>query len=198
MTLYHTPTTCSLFPLIVLHELGARFEVVRVDLRTRRTEGGDDFLAINPKGKVPALALEDGQVLTEGPAIAQFLADTSPTSALAPPAGTLARARLQEWLNFLTSDVHKSFAVFFQPTAGEAHVRAVRQDIVEHLARLDAVLASQPFLMGEAFSLADAYLFTIVSWAPLRQIDTSSLAHLLAFQERVAQRPSVRAAMGTP
>jgi glutathione S-transferase len=188
MQLYHSPASCSLFPLIVLHELDARFTVVRVDLRTKRTEHGEDFLSINPKGKVPALALDDGQVLTEGPAIAQFLTDPSPMD-------RLSRARLQEWLNFLTSDLHKSFGVFFQPTATDAHVQATRQYIVKQLGYAETALASQPFLLGDTFSVADAYLFTILGWAPLRQVDISSLPHLAAFRERVAQRPAVVAAM---
>lgn len=197
MQLLHTPQTCSLSPLIVLNEAGMSFDVLHVDLATNLTADGRNFRAIAPKGQVPALVLDDGSLLTEGVAIVQYLADMVPERALAPAAGTLERVRLQEWLNYLATELHKGFGGFWAPTAGDAHKAYLRQVIEGHLARLDQQLSERPCLMGDTYSIADAYLFTILGWAPLDpwRIPLDPYPRLLAFMDRVSTRPAVQAAL---
>lgn len=197
MQLLHTPQTCSLSPLIVLNEAGVPFDVLHVDLATHLTADGRDFRAIAPKGQVPALLLDDGSLLTEGAAIVQYLADMVPERGLAPAAGSIERVRLQEWLNYLATELHKAFGGFWAPTAGEAHRAYLRRVIEGHLGWLDRELASRPYLMGDNYGIADAYLFTILGWAPLDpwQIPLDPYPHLLAFMDRIAARPAVQAAL---
>jgi glutathione S-transferase len=198
MKLYYAPGACSLSPRIVAREAGIALELERVDLGTNphRTETGADFTAINPKGYVPALRLDDGQLLTEGPAIVQYLADLAPESGLAPAAGTLERYRLQEWLTFVGTELHKMFSPWlFHPEYGEQAAQVARAKIAQRFAFLDAHLAENPYLLGPGFTAADAYAFTIVAWARLMRIDLAPFAHLKRYMDRIAARPNVQEAL---
>jgi len=195
MKLYYMPGACSLSPHIVALEAGLSLQLVRVDGKTKRTESGDDFLQVNPKGYVPTLQLDGGEVLTEGPAIVQYLADQNPASGLAPANGTLPRYHLQEMLGYINSELHKTYSPLFSSATPEP----VRQERKEYLrkryATLDAVLAKQEWLLGGQFTAADAYLFTVTNWARHVDLDLSEFESLTAFQQRVAARPMVQAAM---
>ena len=193
--LYFSPGACSLSPHIVLREAGLPFDLVRVDLRRRQLADGSDYLAVNPKGYVPVLELDDGERLTEGPAIVQYLADQVPDSGLAPAAGTMARYRLIEWLNFITSELHKGYSPLFKPDTPDAYKTIARDRLLERYTWVDAQLAGNDHLMGETFTVADAYLYTVTSWARHAGVDLEKLAALVAYQTRVAARPAVQAAM---
>lgn len=198
MKLYYAPGTCSLSPHIVAREAGLSIDLERVDIgkTPHRTEGGASFNTVNPKGYVPALVLDDGGVLTEGATIVQYLADLAPQSALAPAAGTIERYRLQEWLTFISSELHKMFSPWlFHPEHGEVAAAAARAKIAERFAFLDAHLATRAYLMGERFTAADAYAFTIVGWARPAHIDLTPYPHLRSYMERIAARPKVQEAM---
>jgi glutathione S-transferase len=195
MKLYYMPGACSLSPHIVAREAGIDLELVKVDGKTKRTEDGADFLAINPKGYVPALELDDGQLLTEGPAIVQYLADLKPESALAPANGTLARYRLQEVLGYINSEIHKTYSPLFKPDTPEATRQERKEYLRKRYALLDSALAKHPWLLGEHFTAADAYLFTVTNWARHVDLDLSAFPAILALQKRVAERPAVQAAM---
>jgi len=195
MKLYYTPGACSLSPHIVLHEVGLPFEAEKVDLKEKRTESGADFSAVNPKGAVPALQLDTGEVLTEGVAIVQYLADRKPEAGLAPQNGTLPRYRLQEWLNFVSTELHKGFGPLFNPALPEAAKEIQKQGIAKKLEYLDRHLATEPFLMGDRFTVADAYAFTILNWTKYFGIDLAPYPNVAAFMGRVAERPSAQAAM---
>lgn len=194
MKLYYSPGACSLSPHIVALEAGLDVALEKVDTKTKTTETGKDFWQINPKGYVPVLELDGGAVLTEGPAIVQYLADRKPDSGLAPANGTLERARLQETLNYITSEIHKAYSPLFKPDTPEQ----TRSDRLEYLnkryALLDKTLAKQPYLLGDTFTVADAYLYTVTKWADAVKLDISGFPSLVAFQQRVAERPSVQAA----
>lgn len=195
MKLYYMPGACSLSPHIVALEAGIPLQLVKVDGKTRRTENGDDFLQINPKGYVPTLLLDSGEMLTEGPAIVQYLADQKPESALAPPNGTLPRYHLQEMLGYINSELHKTYSPLFKPDTPEA-TRAERKEyLIRRYQLIEGVLAKQPFLLGDRFTVADAYLFTITNWAKHVELDLSGFPALLAFQGRVAERPAVLEAL---
>jgi glutathione S-transferase len=195
MKLYFSPGACSLAPHIVAHELGIPLALDKVDSKTKRTASGANFLEINPKGYVPALELDGGQVLTEGPVISQYLADQKPAAGLAPPNGTVERYRLQETLGYINSEIHKTFSPLFNP-ATSPEVRAER---VEYLKKryplIEKQLDGKSYLFGDHFTVADAYLFTVTNWATFLKIDFSAFPNLLAFQKRVAARPAVQAAM---
>ncbi len=196
MQLYYKPGACSLASHIVLEELGQPFDIERVDTAAGTTETGADFAAINPKGYVPALRLDDGQVLTEGAAILQFLADRRPDAGLAPAAGTLSRARLQEHLNYVASELHKAFGPFFAANATEADKARAEDSVAVKFDRIEADLADgRHYLMGDAFSVADAYLFVVASWARPSGIDLERWPNLRAYVTRVARRHAVRRAM---
>jgi glutathione S-transferase len=196
MKLYFSPGACSLSPHIVLREADLSSELEAVDLKSKKTKGGADYTGINPKGQVPALMLDDGELLTEGPAIVQYLADRAPRSGLAPQAGTLERVRLQEWLNFISTELHKSFGPLFNPATPEDYKPIAKDTIGKRFAFVDQHLEkSGPFLLGGQFSVADAYLFVMTFWANYLKIDLSSWPHLKAYSERVAARPHVREAM---
>jgi glutathione S-transferase len=198
MKLYYAPGACSLSPHIVAREAGIALELERVDLATNphRTETGADFTEINRKGSVPALRLDDGQLLTEGAAIVQYLADLAPETGLAPAAGTLARYRLQEWLSFIGTELHKMFSPWlFHPEYGEQAAQVARAKIAQRLAFLDAHLADHPYLLGLSFTVADAYAFTIVAWARPMRIDLAPFPHLQRYMDRIAARPTVQEAM---
>lgn len=195
MKLYFAPFACSLSPHIVANEAGLPLTFERVDGTTKRTASGQDFLQINPKGYVPALELDSGELLTEGPAIVQYLADQKPGAHLVPPAGTLARYRVQEMLGYINSELHKTFSPLFNPKT----TPELREDRIAYLrkryALIEATLAGKSYLFGDQFTVADAYLFTVTNWANFVKLDLSEFPNLVAFQARVAARPAVQAAL---
>jgi len=195
MKLYYAPETCSLSPHIVLRELGLPFTLVRVDNRTKTTADGDDFLAVNPKGYVAALQLDDGRVLTEGPAILQYLADLQPEAGLAPANGTWERARLQEWLNFITSEIHAGISPLFNPALPEAAKAIVRDKLFRRFAVIETTLQERDHLLDGGFSVADAYLFTVLGWARFFAIDLCGWPAIAAYMRRIGARASVTAAL---
>ncbi|GHG66382.1 glutathione transferase GstA [Comamonas sp. JC664] len=195
MKLFYTPGTGSLAPHIALREAGLDFQLERVSLRTKTTESGEDFHGINPHGYVPVLQLDDGGHLTEGPAILQFLADLAPSRNLAPANGTLERYRLQELLSFIATELHKNFAVLVDEAYPEEGKRMAHERLARRLRSMEARLASQPHLMGTDFTVADAYLFTVLSWCAYLQVDLSPFPALRSFQARVMERPQVQATL---
>jgi glutathione S-transferase len=196
MKLYYAPGACSLSPHIVLREAAIAADLEQVDLKTKRTKSGADFTVVNPKGQVPTLVLDNGQTLTEGPAIVQYLADQKPQSGLAPHNGTFERYRLQEWLNFITAEIHKPFGALFSQSTPEDYKRVAREALAARFAYVDHQLASGgPFLMGTQFTVADAYLFVMTQWARFMKIDLGQWARLKGYAEQVAARPRVHDAM---
>ncbi|HEX9173048.1 MAG TPA: glutathione transferase GstA [Telluria sp.] len=194
MKLYFSPGACSLSPHIVLHEAGLDFSIEQVDLKTKQTVTGADYRAVNQKGSVPALQLKDGTVLTEGPAIVQYIADQAPESQLAPAAGTLQRYQLMEWLNYISSEVHKSFSPLFNPAATEDMTSHARSTLAQRFSYLARALEGRDYLLGSQFSVADAYLFTVLSWAGYVKIDLGSPV-LQSYLARVGARPAVQQAL---
>jgi len=196
MKLFYAPGACSLSPHISLREAGVDFEIVKVDTTTHLTEGGADFKAINPKGYVPALVLETGDVVTEGAAVVQYIADRFPEAGLAPANGTLERTRLQEQLNFIASELHKAFSPLFSKTASADAREAAAAQVGKRLGNVETLLSDgRAHVLGDAFSVADAYLFTVVNWTSVTGISLGPWPHLTAYMQRVGQRPSVQAAM---
>jgi glutathione S-transferase len=196
MKLYYTPGACSLSPHIVLREAGLDFELERVDLAAKKTESGADYRGINPKGYVPALRLDDGQVLTEGTAIVQYLADKRPDARLAPPSGTLERVRLQENLNFVASELHKAFSPLFSPATSAEAKEAARAKVRQRLDDVERMLSDgRKFMAGDQFTVADAYLFVVAGWAKPTEIGLASWPHVEAFVNRVGEREAVREAL---
>ncbi|HRD95201.1 MAG: glutathione transferase GstA [Rubrivivax sp.] len=195
LKLYYSPGACSLSPHIVLREAGLPFELALASTKTHKLADGTDYYTINPKGYVPLLELADGQRLSEGPVIVQYLADQVPASQLAPPAGTMARYRLMEWLNFITSELHKGFSPLFNPATPEEYKQLARTRLAERLAWVDGQLEGKDYLMGETFTVADAYLFTVAGWGKYVGLDISGLARLSGYMGRVAARPAVQAAL---
>ena len=195
MKLLLKPGSCSQASHIVLEEIGRPYETEAVDLAKKVTASGADFWAINPKGYVPALLLDDGDLLTEGPAILQYLADLAPELNLAPANGSKARYQLQSWLAFVGTEVHKNFSPFFNPAATPEMKELARANLQRRLGYVNDQLAGRDFLMGDTFSVADAYLFTVVGWAKFVQLDLSAWPHLIAFQGRVAARPATQRAL---
>jgi glutathione S-transferase len=195
MKLYYSPGACSLSPHIVLHEAGLAFEPVLASTKTHALADGTDYYTINPKGYVPLLELDSGERLSEGPAIVQYIADQVPGKNLAPANGTMARYRLQEWLNFITSELHKGIGGLFNPAMPEEAKVLMRAKGLSRLQWVNEQLEGKPYLMGDAFSVPDAYLFTVTSWTQYVGIDISGLKNLVAFQARMAARPAVQAAM---
>jgi glutathione S-transferase len=195
MKLYYSPGACSLSPHIVACEAGIDLALEKVDLQAKVTAGGADFTKLNPKGYVPTLQLDNGEFLTEGPAIVQYLADQKPASQLAPAPGTLARYRLQEMLTYINSEIHKSFSRLFNPAVTDA----VRSDTIAYLykryALIEQQLGGHKFLLGDHFTVADAYLFTVSNWADYLKVDMSQFPKLLRFQKAVAARPAVQQAL---
>jgi glutathione S-transferase len=195
MKLYFSPGACSLSPHIALREAGLPFELEQVDVRAKKTKSGADFLAINPKGQVPAFVLDDGDVLTEGPAIVQYIADQKPETKLAPAAGTRERYHLQEWLNFITSEIHKSFSPLFKADTPEDYKTIAKGNLGGRFGVLDKRFAKSPYLLGEQFTVADGYAFAVLNWAPRVGLDLASWPNVHAFQKRVAARPKVQEAL---
>ncbi|GAB2739827.1 glutathione transferase GstA [Melaminivora jejuensis] len=195
MKLYYSPGACSLSPHIVLHEAGLAYTPVLASTKSHKLQDGTDFYTINPLGYVPVLELDDGARLREGPAIVQYLADQAPQKNLAPAHGTLARYRLQEWLTFIGTEIHKGFSPLFKPDTPEDYKPIARKNLLQRLEWVDGELAGKDYLMGEHFSVADAYLFTVTGWPQHVGLDISGLKHLAAWRERIAARPAVQAAM---
>jgi glutathione S-transferase len=192
MKLYYSPGACSLSPHIVASEAGIPLELEKVDLASHKTEGGQDFLSINPKGYVPALRLDDGSVLTEGPAIVQYLADRKPATGLAPSAGTIERYRLQEWLTFIGTEVHKNFGTLFNKASSDDAKQTAKTNIAKRLGYLNEQLAERQFLLGSTFTVADAYAFTIVNWTNFVGIDLKPYPNVGAYMARIGSRPKVQ------
>lgn len=195
MKLFFLPGACSLSPHIALREAGIPFDLVRVRRADKRTVEDEDLFAINPLGMVPALRLDDGEVLTEGPAIVQYVADLAPASRLAPPSGTFARYRLQETLNFLSTEVHKGFSPLFNPKTPDAYKVLAKEALAARFGLLEARLAKAPYLLGDDFTVADGYLFTLLGWAPHAGVDLAPWPGLVAYRARIAARPAVVAAL---
>jgi glutathione S-transferase len=196
MKLYFSPGACSLSPHIALREAGLPFELEQVDLRAKKTKTGEDFLAINPKGYVPALRLDDGELLTEGAIIVQYIADHRPALELAPPAGTPERRRLQEWLHFIATELHKGFGPINNPKSSDELREALRTRLFSRFAFLGARVERQRFLVGETFTVADGYAYYVLR--SLRKLDASALQRipaLGAYFDALSSRPAVRAAL---
>jgi glutathione S-transferase len=195
MKLYYSPGACSLSPHIALREAGLPFEAVLASTKTHKLADGTDFYTLNPKGYVPLLELDNGERLSEGPAIVQYIADLAPASGLAPAAGTMARYRLIEWLNFITSELHKGFSPLFNPAMPEEGKAIYRQKLQDRFRWVDSQLAGRDYLMGDTFTVADAYLFTVSGWGHLVGVDLSGFSHLGAYLGRVRARPAVQDAL---
>jgi len=194
MKLYYAPGACSMAPHIVLREAGLKFEIEKVDLAAKKTESGEDYLAINPKGYVPALKLDDGTVLTEVSVVCQYVADLRPRRALAPKPKTPERYKLMEWLNFTATGIHKGLSDFYNPKITPEWKEAKLERLAKRLDYLDRALGANQYLMGE-FSIADAYLFTVLNWTGRLQVDLSKWPNIQAFKARIAERPAVKKAM---
>lgn len=195
MKLYFSQGACSLSPHIVMHEAGLAFEAIPAPTKTHQLPDGTDFYTINPLGYVPYLTLDDGRSLHEGPAIVQYLADLVPEKKLAPANGTFERYKLQEWLTFIGTELHKSFSPLFNPAAPDETKNQAKQTLAKRLAWVDSELAGKDYLLGDQFTVADAYLFTVTNWARIVKVDLSTFANLLAYRTRVSERPGVQAAM---
>jgi glutathione S-transferase len=195
MKLYFSPGSCSLSPHIVLREAGANFELEQVNNQEKKTKSGKDYWTVNPKGQVPCLELDNGDKLTEGPVIVQYVADQKPATGLAGAAGTMERYRIQEWLNFTTSELHKTFGPIFRPTTPDAFKDISRANLGKRFDWIDQQLAGKQYLMGDKFSIADAYMFTVMRWSPRVNIDISKWPNIKAYVDRVAARPKVQEAL---
>ena len=195
MKLYYSPGACSLSPHIALLEAGLPHDLVKVDLRAKKTEGGDDYLTVNPKGQVPALMLESGELVTEGPVIVQMIADKAADKGLAPARDSAERYKLLEWLTYINSEVHKSFGPMFSPVLADDAKAFFKDRVLGKFKYLDSQLAGRDYLMGKDFTVADGYLFTMLSWADRMKFDLSAMPHLVAYKGRVAARPKVKEAL---
>jgi glutathione S-transferase len=197
--LYYSPGACSLSPHIALLEAGLPYELVKVDLRAKKLENGDDYLKVNPKGQVPALALESGEMVTEGPVIVQMIADRAAAQGdvkgLAPARDSTERYKLLEWLNFITTELHKNFSPLFNPAFADEVKGFFRDRLMGKFKYIDSQLAGRDYLLGNEFSVADGYLFTMLCWADRMQFDLSGLPNLVAYKARVAARPKVKDAL---
>lgn len=195
MKLYYSPGACSLSPHIVLEEAGIPYDAVETSTKTHKLADGTDYHTINPLGYVPLLQLDDGTLLREGPVIVQYIADQVPAKKLAPASGTLERYQMQSWLNFVGTELHKGFSPLFNPATPAEYKTMAVERLTSRLQWVDGELAGKQYLMGDAFSVADAYLFTITNWAAPMKLDLSSLTNLTAYRARVAARPAVQQAM---
>ena len=195
MKLYYSPGACSLSPHIVLREAGLAFEPVMAPTKTHKLQDGTDYYTINPLGYVPLLELDDGTRLREGPAIVQYIADQVPNRNLAPANGTLPRYRLQEWLTYIGTEIHKTFSPLFNPNMPEDGKKIFRERLASRFAFVDKELAGKDYLMGDNFTVADAYLYTVTRWAKPMAIDLSAYPNLVKHHERVAARPAVQEAL---
>jgi glutathione S-transferase len=195
MKLYYSPGACSLSPHITLHESGLKFEHLAAPTKTHQLDDGTDYYTINPLGYVPLLELDDGTRITEGPAIVQYIADQVPEKKLAPANGTLDRYKMQSWLTFIGTELHKSFSPLFNPATPAEFKTTMAEKVMSRLKWVDSQLAGKQYLMGDTFSVADPYLFTVTNWAPRVGLDITGFANLSAFRERMLARPAVQTAM---
>jgi glutathione S-transferase len=195
MKLYYSPGACSLSPHIVACEAELPLELIKVDLNNKLTETKEDFQQLNPNGYVPLLILDDGNQLTEGPAIVQYLADQAPDKKLIPLTGTFERYKAQQWLNFISTEIHKSFGLLFNPAASDATKELAVDILKKRLAIVAEQLSSQPYLLGETFSVADAYLFVTLSWGQYVNVDISRWPALARYADKISERPAVQKAM---
>ncbi|MBN9425196.1 MAG: glutathione transferase GstA [Burkholderiales bacterium] len=195
MKLYYSPGACSLSPHIALEEAGLKYEAILAPTKTKTLPDGSDYRKVNPLGYVPYLVLDDGTGLREGPAILQYVADQVPDKKLAPPSGSMARYQLQSWLNFIATELHKSFSPLFNPAFGADVKENFKARLIDRLKWVDGELAGKAYLMGDDFTVADGYLFVVTNWTKPTQIDLSPFPNLLAFRERVAARPAVQSVM---
>jgi glutathione S-transferase len=195
MKLYYTPGACSLSPHIALLEAGLPYDLVKVDLRAKKLENGDDFLKVNPKGQVPVLALDSGELVTEGPVIIQMIADRAAEKNLAPARDSTDRYKLLEWLNFITTELHKSFGPMFSPVLADEAKAFFKDRVMGKFKYVESQIAGRDYLMGSQFTVADGYLFTMLSWADRLKFDLSEMPNLLAYKARVGARPKVQEAL---
>lgn len=195
MKLYYAPGSCALASHIALEETGQPYAIDKLNVPTKTTETGEDFMQINPKGYVPTIQLDDGSYLTEGAVILQYIADQHPSANLAPTQGTMARYRLQEWLNFIGSEVHKTYSPMFNKAVAEDYKVIARTLLAKRLTHVETQLANQPYLIGETFSIADAYLFTVLRWSERVNFDLNPFPNIQHYLTRIAARPAVQAAM---
>ena len=195
MKLYYAPGACSLSPHIALLEAGLPYDLVKVDLRAKKLENGDDYLKINPKGQVPALALDSGELITEGPVIVQMIADKVPAKNLAPARESAERYKLQEWLTYINGELHKNIGPLFNPALSDEAKAVFKDRAMGKFKYLDSQLAGREYLMGKQFTVADAYLFVMLRWAESMKFDLSGLSNLMAYKDRVAARPKVDEAL---
>jgi glutathione S-transferase len=195
MKLYYSPGACSLSPHIALLEAGLPYDLVKVDVRAKKLENGDDYWKVNPKGQVPALGLDNGEIMTEGPVIVQMIADQAAGKNLAPANGSPERYRLQEWLNFVTTELHKNFSPLFNPAIPDEVKAFFKDRIMGKFKYADDKLAGHDYLMGKQFTVADGYLYTMLRWAEGNKMDLSGLQNLMAFKDRVGARPMVQEAL---
>src|SRR6202051_183726 len=195
MKLYYAPGACSLSPHIALLEAGLPYDLVKVDLRAKKLENGDDYLKVNPKGQVPALALDNGEIVTEGPVIVQMIADKAKDKSLAPARDSAERYKLQEWLNFITGELHKNFSPLFNPAIPDEVKNFFKDRIMGKFKYIDSQLAGRDYLMGKQFTVADGYLYTMLRWADGNKLDLSGLKNLMVYKDRIAARPTVQQAL---
>jgi glutathione S-transferase len=195
MKLYYAPGACSLSPHIALLEAGLPYDLVKVDLRAKKLENGDDYLKINPKGQVPALALDSGELITEGPVIVQMIADKVPAKNLAPSRDSVERYKLQEWLTYINSELHKNIGPLFNPALSDEAKTVFKDRAMGKFKYLDSQLAGRDYLMGKQFTVADGYLFVMLRWADGMKFDLSGLSNLMAYKDRVGARPKVDEAL---
>jgi glutathione S-transferase len=195
MKLYFAPGACSLSPHIIMREVGANYDLEQVNNQEKKTKSGKDYWTINPKGQVPVLEFDNGDRLTEGPVIVQWIADQNPGANLIPPAGKPERYRVQEWLNFITSELHKNFSPLFRPNTPDEYKPVAKENLANRFGYLDRHLAGRKYLMGDQFTVADAYLFTILNWTKFQSIDLAQWPNVKAYVDRVGARPKVQDAM---
>lgn len=195
MKLYYAPGACSLSPHIALSEAGLPYELVKVDLRAKKLENGDDFWKVNPKGQVPALALDSGELITEGPVIVQMIADKVPAKNLAPSRDSAERYKLQEWLTYINGELHKNIGPLFNPALSDEAKAVFKDRAMGKFKYVDSQLAGREYLMGNHFTVADGYLFVMLRWADAMKFDLSELKNLMAYKDRIAARPKVREAL---
>jgi glutathione S-transferase len=195
MKLYYSPGACSLSPHIALLEAGLPYDLVKVDLRAKKLENGDDFWKVNPKGQVPALALETGELVTEGPVIVQMIADRAAARHLAPARDSAERYKFLEWLNFITTELHKNFSPLFQPAIPDDVKNFFKERLIAKFKYVDSQLAGRDYLMGKQFTVADGYLFVMLTWAERLNLDLAGFTNLMAYKARVADRAKVKEAL---
>ncbi|HEY8553593.1 MAG TPA: glutathione transferase GstA [Burkholderiales bacterium] len=195
MKLYYSPGACSLAPHIVAREAGLAIDLVKVDLKAHRLESGEDYYAINPRGYVPLLELDDGTRLTEVAVLTQFLADRAPQAGLIPPAGSMERVQVQMWLNYIATELHKTFSWFFNPQLPDAMRGLLNDRLANRLSHIEKHLEGREYLMGDRFTVADAYAYTVINWTGVLKIDLTPYPNIKAYQKRVGSRPKVREAL---